>query len=244
MEKDFLIDIRRVEKSFGGLRAISNVEFEVKQGEILGLIGPNGAGKTTMFNLISGYCEPDKGEILFRGENICGLRTHKICKKGITRTFQIVRLFGRLSVFDNIKVGTYNTTKDPKEADQKTLKTLEFMKLGPKSNVLAKELTLADLKRVELGAALATEPKLLLLDETMAGLTPKETQDIMQVVKKINQEGVTLIIIEHVMQAVMSLSNRIVVLDHGEKIAEGSPAEISRNEKVIQSYLGKGRSIA
>jgi branched-chain amino acid transport system ATP-binding protein len=239
-----LLEIRKLRKSFGGLLAVSNVEFRVKEGEILGLIGPNGAGKTTLFNLISGYYFADSGAILLGREDICGLQPHDICRKGITRTFQMVRPFTRLSVFENVKVGAFNRTRDFDETKQRTLEALEFMNLLEKRDILTGQLTLADLKRVELARALATQPTILLLDEVMAGLTPKETEDIVRLVMKIHDRGITLLIIEHVMRAVMSLSDRVIVLNHGEKIAEGTPYEVSRNEKVIQSYLGKEWSVA
>lgn len=244
MIQNVLLEIRKLRKSFGGLLAVSDVELQVKEGEILGLIGPNGAGKTTLFNLISGYYFADSGAILFGKEDICGLKPHEICKKGITRTFQMVRPFTRLSVFENVKVGAFNRTRDFDETKQRTVETLEFMNLLEKRNISTGQLTLADLKRVELARALATQPTILLLDEVMAGLTPKETEDIVKLVKKIHDQGITLLIIEHVMRAVMSLSDRIIVLNHGEKIAEGTPLEVSRNGKVIQSYLGREWSVA
>ena len=239
-----LLEIRKLRKSFGGLLAVSDVEFQIKEGEILGLIGPNGAGKTTLFNLISGYYFADSGEILLGGEDICGLKPHVICRKGITRTFQMVRPFTRLSVFENVKVGAFNKARSFGETQKRTLKALEFMNLLEKKDILTGQLTLADLKRVELARALATQPTILLLDEVMAGLTPKETEDIVRLVRKIHDQGITLLIIEHVMRAVMSLSERVIVLDQGEKIAEGTPVEVSRNQKVIQSYLGEEWSFA
>jgi branched-chain amino acid transport system ATP-binding protein len=238
-KQQVLLEIRKLRKSFGGILAVSDVEFQVKEGEILGLIGPNGAGKTTLFNLISGYYFADSGAILFGGEDIGGLKPHVICRKGITRTFQMVRPFTRLSVFENVKVGAFNKTRNFDETKQRALKALEFMNLLEKRDILTGQLTLADLKRLELARALATQPTILLLDEVMAGLTPKETEDIVRLVKKIHDKGITLLIIEHVMRAIMSLSDRVIVLNQGEKIAEGTPVEVSRNERVIRSYLGE-----
>ena len=243
-KQQVLLEIRKLRKSFGGILAVSDVEFQVKEGEILGLIGPNGAGKTTLFNLISGYYFADSGAILFGGEDIGGLKPHVICRKGITRTFQMVRPFTRLSVFENVKVGAFNKTRNFDETKQRALKAMEFMNLLEKRDILTGQLTLADLKRLELARALATQPTVLLLDEVMAGLTPKETEDIVKLVKKIHDQGITLLIIEHVMRAVMSLSDRVIVLNQGEKIAEGTPIEVSRNERVIQSYLGEEWSVA
>lgn len=243
-KQQVLLEIRKLRKSFGGILAVSDVEFQVKEGEILGLIGPNGAGKTTLFNLISGYYIADSGAILFGGEDIVGLKPHVICKKGITRTFQMVRPFTKLSVFENVKVGAFNKARNFDETKQRCVKALEFMNLLKKRDILTRQLTLADLKRLELARALATQPTLLLLDEVMAGLTPKETEDIVRLVKKIHDQGVTLLIIEHIMRAIMSLSDRVIVLDQGEKIAEGTPVEVSKNERVIQSYLGEEWSVA
>jgi len=226
-------------KKFGGLQAVMDLSFEVQEGEILGLIGPNGAGKTTVFNLLTGVYRPDSGMVKFREENIAGLRPYQICKKGICRTFQIAQPFREMTVRKNVMTGAFARTSDVKRAERKAEETLEFVGLGEKKEVLARELTTIDQRRLELARALATEPKLLLLDETMAGLNPKEGDEAVGLIKKIREEGITLIVVEHVMRAIMSLSERIIVLDYGAKIAEGEPEKIRSNEDVIKAYLGE-----
>jgi len=227
-------------KSFGGLAAVKDVSFRIERGEILGLIGPNGAGKTTIFNLITGFLSPDSGWVEFKGERITGLKPpHKICLKNIGRTFQLVKPFKGMTVLENVMVGTFSKVKRTKEARQEALKILEFIGLSGHRDSLASSLTIADRKRLELGRALATQPELLLLDEVVAGLNPKETEEIIRIIKGISDQGVTLFIIEHVMKAIMALSHRIIVLHHGEKIAEGTPEEISKDKRVIDAYLGE-----
>jgi len=214
------------------------VDFSVRRGEILGLIGPNGAGKTTFFNLITGFIPSDRGRVYLNGGEIGGLSANVICKRGIGRTFQLVKPFLNISVVENVTVGAYCRCASLSQAERKAREILRFVGLGRYSDYLSSNLTLSNRKRLELARALATSPELLLLDETMAGLNPKEIDDMIVLLRNISGTGVTLVIIEHVMRAVMALSDRVVVLNHGEKISEGSPLEISRDEKVIQAYLG------
>jgi branched-chain amino acid transport system ATP-binding protein len=230
-----------VRKHLGGLAAITNVDFHIDQGEILGLIGPNGAGKTTLFNLISGSLLPTSGVIRFKGENITGLRPHKICKRGMARTFQLVKLFGNMTVLENVLLGSlFGTPMVMRESNAKreSLELLEFVGLSAMEGVLARDLTMANQKRLEVARALATKPELLLLDEVMAGLTPTEVGSAIELIRKIGNRGITVFMIEHVMKAIMTVSDRIIVLHHGEKIAEGIPEEIATNPKVIEIYLG------
>ncbi|MBW1713483.1 MAG: ABC transporter ATP-binding protein [Deltaproteobacteria bacterium] len=234
-----LLEIKNITKSFGGLMALSEVSFDLREGEILGLIGPNGAGKTTLFSVISGFCRPDKGRILFKGEDITSLATSQICKKGIGRTFQLVKPFEEMSVLDNVMIGCFNRTERRKEAEERAREILAFTGLAPREDFLGGELTLADRKRLELARALATGPEILMLDEVMTGLTPSESDEAQALVRKIRDSGLTIILIEHVMRATMSLSDRIVVLHHGQVIAQGRPEEVSEDQRVIEAYLGR-----
>jgi branched-chain amino acid transport system ATP-binding protein len=237
-----ILEGNRVTKYFGGLRAVYNVDFEIHQGEIVGLIGPNGAGKTTLFNLISGALPVSIGEISYNNEEITSLRPNTICRMGIARTFQLIKLFGNMTVLENVLVPSlFGISKgiDQTEAQNQSLEFLEFLGLSAMSDTPAKELTLVNQKRLEVARALATRPKLMLLDELMAGLNPNEVIESMELVSKIRERGITIFMIEHVMKAIMSVCGRIMVLDHGEKIAEGTPEEISANEKVIEVYLGE-----
>jgi branched-chain amino acid transport system ATP-binding protein len=231
-----------VTKHFGGLAAISNVDFHVEQGEIVGLIGPNGAGKTTLFNLISAALNLNSGIIKFKGEKISGLKPHQICRAGIARTFQSVKIFGNIPVLGNVMLGSLfgiSTDTSSAEATQKAMESLEFVGLSSMTAISAKDLTLANQKRLEVARALATKPELLMLDELIAGLNPAETAQAMELVTRIRDRGITILMIEHVMKAIMSICDRIMVLHHGEKIAEGTPSEITNNQKVIEVYLGK-----
>ena len=235
-----LFTVQSLNKRFGGLAAVRDVSFQIKKGEILGLIGPNGAGKTTIFNLISGFLPPDSGRVEFKGEEVTGLRPpHKVCVKHIGRTFQLVKPFSNMTVLENVMVGAFSRVKSAKGAKEEAVKVLDFIGLMAHRDSLASGLTIADRKRLELGKALATRPELLLLDEVVAGLNPKETEEIIEIIRAISHQGITLFIIEHVMKAIMTLSDRIIVLHHGEKIAEGTPAEISRDRRVIDAYLGE-----
>jgi branched-chain amino acid transport system ATP-binding protein len=231
-----------VTRYFGGLAAVSNVNFHVDQGEIAGLIGPNGAGKTTLFNLISAALVPKPGAIRFKGENITGLKPHKICRMGLARTFQTVKIFANMPVIDNVRLGSLfgtPTGMSSADAEREATEILEFVGLSAVRATPAKDLTLANQKRLEVARALATKPELLMLDELMAGLNPTEVAQAMELVTKIRDEGITIFMIEHVMKAIMSVCDRIMVLHHGEKIAEGTPQEIATSKKVIEVYLGE-----
>jgi len=231
-------------KSFRGLKAVQNASFEVPQGAIVGLIGPNGAGKTTLFNLIAGVFAPDAGTIAFDGRSIGGLRPDEVCRAGIGRTFQIVKPFAGLSVLDNIVVGALVRTKHVAEARAVAERTLERIGLGPKRDLPASSLTLPDRKRLEVARALATRPRLLLLDEVMAGLRPTETDQMVEVFRDLNRsDGLTILLIEHVMRAVMALAQHIVVLHHGEIIARGAPQDVVKDPAVLECYLGEEADI-
>lgn len=238
-----LIEAEKVNKKFGGLMALREVDFYINLGEILGLIGPNGAGKTTLFNVIAGVFPPDSGEIRFGGEAITGLKPFDLCFRGIARTFQITKPFLNISVLDNLMVGALGKEKNLKKGRQLSLEVLEFVGLAAKRDVPASGLTLEDRKKLELARALATRPKLLLLDEVMAGLNPKEVEETLILIRKILAQGITIFLVEHVMKAIMSISHRVMVLHHGEKIAEGTPKEIAQNQGVIDAYLGQSYRI-
>jgi branched-chain amino acid transport system ATP-binding protein len=231
-----------VTKHFGGLAAVSSVDFSVDQGEVVGLIGPNGAGKTTLFNLISGALVPNAGVIRFNGQNITGSKPHKICKMGLARTFQSVRVFANMPVLGNALLGSlFGTPTMASSADAagEATELLEFVGLSAVKETPAKDLTLASQKRLEVARALATKPDLLLLDELMAGLNPTEVAQAMELVTRIREKGITIFMIEHVMKAIMSVCDRIMVLHHGKKIAEGTPQEIATSRTVVEVYLGE-----
>lgn len=235
-----LLEVGNVSKSFSGLRAVHDVSFTVGEGEIVGLIGPNGAGKTTCFNLIAGVYRSDTGQVLLNGERIDGKRPDQICKAGVGRTFQIVKPFAGLSVIDNVVVGALNACASIVEARHKAEEVLDILGLAAKGEQAAATLTLPDRKRLEVARALATQPTILLLDEVMAGLRPTEIDQIVTVLKELNiKRGLTILLIEHVMRAVMALSGRVVVLHHGELISQGTPEQVARDPKVLECYLGE-----
>jgi branched-chain amino acid transport system ATP-binding protein len=234
-----LIEAEKVTKKFGGLMALRDVSFYIDSGEILGLIGPNGAGKTTLFNAVAGVFRPESGKIRFNGEEITGLPPFELSLKGIARTFQITKPFLNITVLDNMMVGALSKEKNLEAGKKISLEFLEFVGLASKKDLLAANLTLEDRKRLELARALATKPRLLLLDEVMAGLNPKEMEDTLKLIRKVHAEGMTIFVVEHVMKAIMSVSHRVMVLHHGEKIAEGAPNHIVQNQKVIDAYLGQ-----
>ena len=233
-----LLEIKNVTKKFGGLSAVSEVSFDLEEGVILGLIGPNGAGKTTLFGCINGTLAVSGGKILLDGKEISGNKSHQNAKLGIARSYQIVQPFGNMTTLQNAMVGAFCKTNSYKEAEAIALKSLETVKLIKKKDVVAKHLNLAERKKLEIAKALSTQPKLLLLDEVMAGLNTTEVKEMVLIIKSLNKSGITLIIIEHIMEAIMNISDKIVVLSFGKKIAEGSPEEISNNPQVIEAYFG------
>lgn len=237
--------VRDLNKSFGGLKAVRNLDFDVAKGEIVGLIGPNGSGKTTTLNLLTGFLKPDSGSIIFDGNEIAGSRRCRVCRCGVARTFQIIKPFLEFTALQNVMVGRVygqEPNKNLKEAANESKEILEKVGLIEKAQVLAKDLTLMERKRVELARALAARPKLLLLDELMAGLNHAEAEDAMQTIREIRDSGVTILVVEHIVKAILGLSDRIVVLNMGGKIAEGSPQEIVHNPEVINVYLGKSHA--
>lgn len=236
-----LLLVDNLSRSFRGLKAVSNVSFSVAAREIYAVIGPNGAGKTTLFSLIAGALLPDQGRIVMDGRDITGMRADQACDAGIGRTFQIVKPFPDLTVLENVTVGALHAHQDVGEAKRAARACLELLELDHKHHMHASNLTLPDRKRLEVARALATKPKLLLLDEVMAGLRPTETDRMVAILKRLRDEtGLTIVLIEHVMRAVMALSDRVLVLHHGEKLAEGVPQDVVRNPAVLECYLGEG----
>jgi branched-chain amino acid transport system ATP-binding protein len=239
-----LLTVNGVTKRFGGLSANDDISFDVGKGEIVGLIGPNGAGKSTLFSCIAGYYPVTSGTIDFEGKRISGLPPETICRRGVARTFQIVRVFKEMSVLENVMVGAFLSTSSRRAAESAARAVLERVGLSGKTGAEARHLTVSEQKRVQFARALATRPKLLLLDEAMAGLTPQETTEAVELVRSFRKDGITMIIVEHVMEVVMPISDRVVVLDYGKKIAEGAPKEIVRDQRVIKAYLGEKRGAA
>jgi branched-chain amino acid transport system ATP-binding protein len=234
-----LLELDNITKKFGGLTAVNKVTTTVEKGDILGIIGPNGAGKTTLFGLISGFLKPTEGGIRFKSEEITRLEPNRICRLGIARTFQIAKPFGEITTHENVMIGAFNRTKNVAKGISIADRVLERTFLSSKRNALAKNLTVPERKKLELAKALATSPEIIMLDEPMGGLTPTEIDEMTVMLLNIQKEGMTILIIEHVLQAVMNLSHRIMVLNYGIKIAEGSPSDIGRNSKVIEAYLGE-----
>jgi branched-chain amino acid transport system ATP-binding protein len=238
-----LIEVRNVSKQFGGLAALTDVSFVLNKGEILGLIGPNGAGKTTMFNVINGFYPPTKGDVLLKGERVSNLKPHVLCKLGVARTFQIVKPLQRMSTLDNVIASAFIRSKTKAQAEEIAVEVLKFTNLYDDRNLISKGLPLGKRKRLEIARALATQPEIILLDESFAGLNPTEINEQIEIVNKIRTErGITILIIEHHMKVIMSISDRIVVLTYGQKIAEGTPSEIGHNPLVIEAYLGEEHS--
>jgi branched-chain amino acid transport system ATP-binding protein len=234
-----LLSVKNVSRFFGGLAALTDVSFDVQKGEILGLIGPNGAGKTTLFNVINGFYRPSAGEVFFNDKNISRLKPNRICMIGIARTFQVVKPLRRMTVLDNVIASSFLRAKTKAEAERAALEVLEFTGLHDERNLLSKGLPLGKRKRLEIARALATGPEMLLLDESFAGLNPSELNESIEIIGKIKKRGITMMVIEHHMRVIMSISDRIVVLNYGEKIAEGSPREIGNDPLVITAYLGE-----
>jgi len=232
--------IRNISKRFGGLRAVQDLSFAVRDGETVALIGPNGAGKTTSFNLITGYYRPDGGSISAFGRELVGLRPHEICDHGLARTFQVARPFGKMTVLANVMTGAFLRNKNLEIARARARASIEFVGLSAKEHTAARELTTIDQRRLEMARALATEPRLLLLDEVMAGLNHAEIDQAVALIGNLSRRGLTIVIVEHVMRAIMAVARHIVVLDHGQKIAEGSPKDVVANSDVIRAYLGTG----
>ncbi len=233
------LETKNITKFFGGLAAVNQVSFKVEQGQICGLIGPNGSGKTTIFNLINSYFPLTSGQIFFDGHDITNAKTHKICRLGIGRTFQVVKPLKRMTVLDNVIASAYLHAKSKSEAVKTAEETIEFCGLTPVMSKTAKSLPIASRKRLEITRALATKPKLMLLDETAAGLNPSESEQAIQLIKKIRDSGITIMIVEHIMKVIMSISDRILAINHGMVITEGTPEEVARHPQVIAAYFGE-----
>jgi branched-chain amino acid transport system ATP-binding protein len=234
-----MLEVKSLTKYFGGLAAVRDLSFKVEEGQIFGLIGPNGAGKTTVFNMINGFYPPTTGEVLFKGKPITGLKPNVVCKKGIARTFQVVKPLSRMTVLENVMASAFCRVNSIEAAREEALKTLEFCALTHRKDHLAKSLTIGDRKRLEITRAMATKPVVLLLDETAAGLNPTELDQAIALIRKIRDQGVTILIVEHIMKVIMSISDRIHAINYGQTIAEGTPQEVANNKAVIEAYLGE-----
>ena len=234
-----MFEVKNISMFFGGLAAISNVSFSVNKGEIIALIGPNGAGKTTLFNVVNGFYKPSNGEVFFKGAKISNMKTHRICKLGIARTFQVVKPLQRMTVLDNVVASAFLRAENKTRAEELALDILAFSGLYEDRQTLSKALPLGKRKRLEIARALATQPAMLMLDESFAGLNPSELNESVDIINKIKAKGITMMVIEHHMRVIMAISDRIVVLNYGQKIAEGTPLEIGRNPLVIEAYLGE-----
>ena len=234
-----MLEIRDLTKDFGGLRAVDSLDLTIGKGEILGLIGPNGAGKSTVFNCVAGLFPPSSGEINFDGRRINGEKPWNLCKSGLARTFQIVKPFATKSVLFNVMVGAFAVTDNTDEARERAIEVLDFLHLKKRMDMRAGNLTIADRKRLEIARALATNPKLLLLDEVMAGLRPTEVDEVIAIIRELKSRGMTIFVIEHIMRAIMALSDRLVVIQFGRKISEGKPEAVASDENVIKAYLGE-----
>lgn len=234
-----LLEVKELAKNFKGLKAVNDVNLSVNEGDIIGLIGPNGAGKSTLFKLISGFIQPTKGEIYFKGRDITNIKPFKSCKLGLARTFQIVQIFPELTVLDNVKPAAFLHTKSVKEAETLAFEALSLVGLSEKSKVLSEDLNLAEKMAMELAKALATQADLILLDEVMAGLTPTEAQRIVETIRMLNEKKrISFVIVEHLLEALLSISHKVVVLDHGEIIVKETPDKVKENPQVIKAYLG------
>ena len=238
------LEINNVSKHFGGLKAVDEVSIKIEKGQIYGLIGPNGAGKSTLFNCVAGTYAPTSGTILYKGEDITGSKPWNVCKRKIARTFQIVKPFQTKTVLYNTMVGAFINTANTSEAQDRAMEVLKRFQLGNKWNILAKNLTIADRKRLEIARAMATEPDMFLMDESMAGLRPNEVDEMLDEIRKIRDSGVTIFMIEHIMRAIMTVSDRITVIQFGKKIMDGTPQEVSKDERVIKAYLGESYGAA
>ena len=234
-----LLELKNLTKAFGGLLAVNDVSFQVEEGEILGLIGPNGSGKTTTFNCINQFFPVTSGDILFKGKSIIGKKTHQICHLGIGRTFQVVKPLARMTVLENVTASAFCRVNTIKEAKDEALRVLEFCNLADQNEKLAKSLPIAGRKRLEIARSLATKPDLLLLDEVAAGLNPGELDEAINLIKKIRDNGISILIVEHIMKVIMTISDRIHAINFGQTIAEGTPQEVASNPAVIEAYLGE-----